>query len=207
MIKHKLRKSLSIFTILALFLIFPTSSFAYSIAKTDSGQTIYGLRDSSITFQSWSGFTQETRWAIDYASRQWNNRTGQTKLFHSATQHGEENKPAVSDGRNLITKIPTIINSNESVTLMRTYIRCDIYDSKYKIYEADIVMNNSVPWRNNGGTGGFDVQNVMTHEFGHMLGLGHSDVTGATMVQGTYYGDISKRTLEQDDINGFNAIY
>ena len=90
---------------------------------------------------------------------------------------------------------------------MRTYIRCDIYDSKYKIYEADIVINNSVPWRNNGGTGGFDVQNVMTHEFGHMLGLGHSDVTGATMVQGTYYGDISKRTLEQDDINGFNAIY
>ena len=206
MIKHKLSKFLSILTILALFLIFPTSSFAYSIAKTTSGQTVYGLRDSSITFQSWSGFTQETRWAIDYASRQWNSRTGQTKLFHSPTQHGQANKLPAHDGKNLITKT-SLAGTNLANKLMVTGTVTKLYGSKYQICEADIVINSDFPWRNNGSTAGFDVQNVMTHEFGHMLGLDHTNVAWATMIEGTNKGDTWKRTLEQDDLNGFNFLY
>lgn len=82
-----------------------------------------------------------------------------------------------------------------------------LYGSKYQICEVDIVINSDFPWRNNGSTAGYDVQNVMTHELGHMLGLDHTDVAWATMIEGTNKGDTWKRTLEQDDLNGFNAIY
>ena len=205
--KNKVCKIFSVVMILVSALVCPISSNAYSFLKTADGSAdISGLKDSYIVFQSWNGLTQETRWAIDYASRQWNNRTGQTKLFHSVTQHNESEKLPVQDGRNLITKA-LLTDDTDYNTLMSTYYYYNWYGTKYLIYEADIVINSKWEWRNNGSANGYDVQNVMTHEFGHMLGLGHSNVVGATMKQGTFPGDLSKRTLEQDDLNGFNALY
>lgn len=52
-----------------------------------------------------------------------------------------------------------------------------------------------------------DVQNVVTHEVGHVLGLGHSDVFDATMQAEQPPGEISKRDLHEDDIAGLCAIY
>ncbi len=193
--------------ILVSALVCPISSNAYSFLKTEDGSAdISGLRDSYIVFQSWNGFTQETRWAIDYASRQWNNRTGYTKLYHSPTQHSEENKYPVQDGRNLITKT-LLTDDTDYDTLMSTSSYYNLYGTKYLIYEADIVINSKWEWRNNGSANGYDVQNVMTHEFGHMLGLGHSEFTEATMYEASAMGEIKKRDLHQDDLNGFNALY
>ncbi|RYE83782.1 MAG: matrixin family metalloprotease, partial [Myxococcales bacterium] len=52
-----------------------------------------------------------------------------------------------------------------------------------------------------------DLQSIITHEAGHLLGLAHSNVTGATML--ATYKDRSTefRTLEQDDIDGLCAAY
>lgn len=47
----------------------------------------------------------------------------------------------------------------------------------------------------------------MTHEIGHALGIGHSDVEGATMKQGSYMGMTTKRTIEADDIAAAAYIY
>ena len=52
-----------------------------------------------------------------------------------------------------------------------------------------------------------DVQNVVTHEAGHVLGLGHSPVAGATMQATAPPGETTKRTLAQDDVDGVCAIY
>jgi len=52
-----------------------------------------------------------------------------------------------------------------------------------------------------------DVQNVVTHEAGHVLGLGHSPSPGATMEATAPAGETAKRTLAQDDVNGICAIY
>jgi MYXO-CTERM domain-containing protein len=52
-----------------------------------------------------------------------------------------------------------------------------------------------------------DVQNTVTHEAGHTLGLAHSTDPIATMAASAPAGEIAKRTLEADDLAGICAIY
>lgn len=57
------------------------------------------------------------------------------------------------------------------------------------------------------GNSKVDLQNTITHEAGHLLGLGHSPVPGATMQARTSSSpEITKRSLEQDDKDGYCAI-
>jgi MYXO-CTERM domain-containing protein len=53
----------------------------------------------------------------------------------------------------------------------------------------------------------FDIQNTMTHEAGHSLGLAHSSDPGATMFATAPSGETSKRVLGADDLQGICAIY
>ena len=52
-----------------------------------------------------------------------------------------------------------------------------------------------------------DIQNTVTHEAGHALGLDHTLNFAATMYASAPPGETSKRTLHQDDINGLCAVY
>ena len=56
------------------------------------------------------------------------------------------------------------------------------------------------------GGGRFDLQGVGCHEFGHALGLGHTNVNGSTMVGSTPNG-MNQRSLGPDDIAGLHCIY
>lgn len=52
-----------------------------------------------------------------------------------------------------------------------------------------------------------DLQNTVTHEFGHVLGLDHSNDPGACMYSTAVRGETSKRTLGEDDIAGLQWLY
>lgn len=52
-----------------------------------------------------------------------------------------------------------------------------------------------------------DLENVVTHEAGHFLGLGHSLVAGSTMIANAGLGEITNRSLELDDHAGICSIY
>lgn len=56
-------------------------------------------------------------------------------------------------------------------------------------------------------SGGVYIEDIATHELGHVLGLHHSNVSGATMYPS--YSRCSKtlRTLESDDIAGIRSLY
>lgn len=53
----------------------------------------------------------------------------------------------------------------------------------------------------------FDLQSVACHEYGHALGLGHSDANNATMYPSTPPGSEAGRSITNDDRAGLAAIY
>jgi MYXO-CTERM domain-containing protein len=52
-----------------------------------------------------------------------------------------------------------------------------------------------------------DLGNVVTHEIGHMIGFAHSEVADATMYFNAPPGQVSKRSLEDDDKSAVCAVY
>lgn len=82
-----------------------------------------------------------------------------------------------------------------------------VWDPDGVIGEADMIFNNvGFCWDDTGEGDCIDVRSIATHEEGHFLGLGHTNVRGATML-GFYPGGTSARTLEDDDIEGVCALY
>ncbi|MEU7581083.1 matrixin family metalloprotease [Streptomyces sp. NPDC041068] len=61
-------------------------------------------------------------------------------------------------------------------------------------------------WSIGAVAGAFDVETVALHELGHILGLGHSSVSGAVM-QPTIAPGAVKRSLTDDDITGVTGNY
>jgi hypothetical protein len=66
-----------------------------------------------------------------------------------------------------------------------------------------------VDWDDGPGTviSGIDLQGVATHEYGHALGLGHSNVGGATMYPSISGSGVAGRSIEADDSAGIQAVY
>lgn len=66
------------------------------------------------------------------------------------------------------------------------------------IVESDVTFNNDFTWNTNGVD--FDVQAVAAHEFGHTLGIHHTEVslTNQPTMDTPYFGT-GGRTLEADD--------
>jgi hypothetical protein len=77
------------------------------------------------------------------------------------------------------------------------------------ILDADIVLNSAdFPLSLEPKATDVDLAAVLTHEIGHVLGLGHSDAPGATMQKETRgFATAQLLTLEPDDMNGICAIY
>ncbi len=62
-------------------------------------------------------------------------------------------------------------------------------------------------WGTTGAAGVLDVQNEVTSLVGAAIGLNDSKVAGASMYPKIQFGDTSKQTLHQDDLNGLMYLY
>ena len=81
-----------------------------------------------------------------------------------------------------------------------------------ELRDAEILINNDQKSFDRAGACdpqslNYDLVNILTHEFGHVVGLDHSAELQATMHLETFEGDCLKRSLHQDDIDGFCASY
>ena len=79
------------------------------------------------------------------------------------------------------------------------------------INDADIVTNTRYDWTSVSEPGGcaseFYIEGVMVHEVGHLLGLGHSNVTGSTMYPSVSSCNNNPATTEADDEAAINDLY
>lgn len=79
------------------------------------------------------------------------------------------------------------------------------------IYDADVYTNTKYKFYSSGEADGcsgeFDIEGIMVHEVGHVIGIGHSNVTGATMYPSVAACNAGNRTLEADDIAAKNDLY
>jgi len=107
-----------------------------------------------------------------------------------------------SDGLNLVV----FRNASNGSAIATTYW----WSSGSRIIDADVVFWDG-GFRFFAGTtgcaGGFYIEDVAAHEFGHALGLAHSSSTGATMYPSTSSCSTNPRSLEADDIAGARALY
>ena len=77
-----------------------------------------------------------------------------------------------------------------------------------RFVEVDVRFNNQFNWQTSSTcTNGFDLAGVSTHEFGHAVGLGHTNVQGATMFPSVAACDFSISSLANDDKAGYSHIY
>ena len=78
-----------------------------------------------------------------------------------------------------------------------------------RLIEADIYLNGEDYQFGNldFGTGNADLANILTHELGHFLGLGHSQVWLATMSNSTRPSETRRRTLHPDDRQALSWLY
>jgi len=82
-----------------------------------------------------------------------------------------------------------------------------VLQSGQVITETDISFNDAATWNTNGSD--YDVQAIAAHEFGHTLGIHHTEVKKASNRPTMYanYIGLSGRTLESDDRDALNCSF
>jgi hypothetical protein len=126
----------------------------------------------------------------------------QSAAFHFAYAGVSSQTATTNDGINLVL----FRNASSGSAIATTYT----WSSGARIIDTDIVFWDAAFAffaGSSGCSGGFYIEDIAAHEFGHALGLGHSTSASATMYPTISSCDTRNRTLDADDITGVRALY
>jgi hypothetical protein len=89
------------------------------------------------------------------------------------------------------------------------YTQIYTFTGQTAILDADMIVNTTYPLFTDDQqcNGGYSIKNTVTHEFGHLFGLGHSADPTATMYPTANACETSKEVLSADDIAGILSLY
>jgi hypothetical protein len=159
--------------------------------------------------------------ALDRALASWS-RVANVAFVKTSSKAQSVSPTTGGDGISLITIAETTENLalfNEGKTTARTRVFYDPDTSE--ISEADIVINPfpysasgaALLFSTDGTPGTYDLESTLAHEIGHLLGLSHSQVIGATMqasqaLNGTYdLPATTERALSEADQAAVRSLY
>jgi hypothetical protein len=138
--------------------------------------------------------------AIKYAATNWSAQTTARIMFYYMGRTTD-----TSTGYNK-KNIVVFRNSTNGESAASAYY----WSSLGKLLDFDIVVwDSKYTFNPDGACSGSRVylQDVMTHEFGHALGLGHSSVREATMYPSVTWCQSTLRSLASDDKAGVQKLY
>lgn len=211
--------------LLAATVLFPGSAEAYVARRTDSGQPLH-WDAGTITFVADASLAAIDPQALGAAVRAfatWNAVAGSGAPSVVVTEGAVDEIGYHPEGEHLNTLryVPAGFapaRSALAITLLT-------FDESGKILDADIVISGG---RSRGFAllpdhapedgeseddeaemkGKYDLQNVLTHEAGHVFGLAHNDADpDVTMYFSSARGETKKRDLTADDEDGLRTLY
>lgn len=129
------------------------------------------------------------------------------KLIYGGTRHPDDEEVEAAL-LNMVVFERDDWPSGSQMTFATTVVNFDPNDGV--IRTADIVVNDQFYTFSLTGPpapGEADLQNTLTHEVGHLLGMAHSDRPAAAMYGSAPLGETRKRSLADDDVDGLCAQY
>lgn len=152
---------------------------------------------------------------VSAAAGVWEEAAAVKFLLGGSPRESVSGARGTGDGTNLITIAATPENLAlfpEQHRSSPAYTRL-FFNRSGSIIEADVVLNPYVSFSTDGTPETYDLQAVITHELGHVLGLKHSPAMSATMYERISLNrensqrGLDARTLSSADISSVRAIY